>query len=132
MQLFHGLPKWCNGKESACHCRKCKRFRLDLWIRKIVCNRKWQSAPVFLPEKFHGQRSPVDYSPWGHKESDTAERLHLWAIEGSEGPPPPKFPVLRKLHPEKTAKELVSSWGALPGTLSGTLPLALEHTSSPV
>ena len=29
------------------------------------------STPVFLPEKSNGQRSPVGYSPWGHKESDT-------------------------------------------------------------
>ena len=29
--------------------------------------------PVFLPEKFHEQRSLVDYSPWGHKDSDTTE-----------------------------------------------------------
>jgi len=23
--------------------------------------------PVFLPEKFHAQRSLVGYSPWGHR-----------------------------------------------------------------
>ena len=28
------------------------------------------NPPVFLPEKFHGQRSLVGYSPWGPKESD--------------------------------------------------------------
>ena len=38
--------------------------------------RKWQSTPVLLPGKSHGQRSLVDYSPWGRKESDTTERLH--------------------------------------------------------
>ena len=32
---------------------------------------------VLLPAKSHGQRSLVDYSPWGHKESDTTERLHF-------------------------------------------------------
>ena len=26
-------------------------------------------TPVFLSGKFHGQRSPASYSPWGHKES---------------------------------------------------------------
>ena len=36
---------------------------------------KWQSIPVFLPGEFHGQRSPVVYSPWGHKESDTTKQL---------------------------------------------------------
>ena len=29
--------------------------------------------PVFLPGEFHGQRKLVNYSPWGHKESDTTE-----------------------------------------------------------
>ena len=33
-------------------------------------------APVFLPEKSHGQRSLVGYSPWGCKESDMAEWLN--------------------------------------------------------
>ena len=28
---------------------------------------------IFLPGKFHGQRSLVAYSPWGRKESDTTE-----------------------------------------------------------
>ena len=38
--------------------------------------RKWQPTPVLLPRKFHGWRSLVGYSPWGHKESDMTERLH--------------------------------------------------------
>ena len=28
-----------------------------------------------LPEEPHGQRSLAGYNPWGHKESDTTERL---------------------------------------------------------
>ena len=38
--------------------------------------RKWQPTPVFLPGKSHGWRSLMCYSSWGHKESDTTERLH--------------------------------------------------------
>ena len=38
--------------------------------------RKWQPTPVFLPGESHGHRSLVGYSPRGHKESDTTERLH--------------------------------------------------------
>ena len=30
-------------------------------------------TPVFSPGEFHGQRSLVDHSPWGHRESDTPE-----------------------------------------------------------
>ena len=54
---------------------------------KILCKRKWQPTPVLLPGKFHGWRSLVGYSPWGHKESDAAERLHfklyLYTFPGS-------------------------------------------------
>ena len=32
---------------------------------------------MFLPREFHGQRNLEGYSPWGHKESDTTERLTL-------------------------------------------------------
>jgi len=39
--------------------------------------RQWHPTPVLLPEKSHGQRSLVGCSPWGHKESDTTERLHF-------------------------------------------------------
>ena len=39
-------------------------------VRKIPWRRKCLSTPVFLPRKSHRQRSLVDYSPWGHKESD--------------------------------------------------------------
>ena len=59
-----GLPKWYSHKESACQCRRCKRrLRFDPWIRKIW-RMKWQTTPVFLPGKSHGQRSLVGYSPW--------------------------------------------------------------------
>ena len=42
--------------------------------------RKWQPTPVLLPGEFHGCRSLVGCSPWGHKESDTTEWLHFLSI----------------------------------------------------
>ena len=39
--------------------------------------REWLPTLVFLPEEFHGQRSLLDYSPWGPKELDTTEQLTL-------------------------------------------------------
>ena len=47
------------------------------WVGKIFWRRKWQPTLIFLPGEFHGWRSLAGYSPWGHKESDTAERLTL-------------------------------------------------------
>ena len=51
----------------------------DPWVGKIPWRRAWHSTPtpVFLPEESHGQRSLVGYSPWGRKELDTTEQLHL-------------------------------------------------------
>ena len=47
----------------------------DLWVGKIPWRRERLSIPVFLPGEFHGQRNLAGYSPWGHKELDTTERL---------------------------------------------------------
>ena len=44
--------------------------------RKIPWRSKWQPTPVFLLEKYQGQRSLVGYSPQGCKESDTTEQLN--------------------------------------------------------
>jgi len=49
------------------------RLGFNHWVGKIPWRREWQATPVFLPREFHGQRSLVGYSPWGHKESDTTE-----------------------------------------------------------
>ena len=59
-------------------CLQCRRPGFDPWIGKIPWRRKWQSTPVLLLGKSHGQRSLVGYSPWGHKESDTTEQLHTF------------------------------------------------------
>ena len=34
--------------------------------REDPLDRKWQSTPVFLTGKFHGQRSLASYNPRGH------------------------------------------------------------------
>ena len=42
-----------------------------LWVQSLSwkdsLKKEKQPTPVFLPEKSHGQRSLVAYSPWGHK-----------------------------------------------------------------
>ena len=69
-----GLPGW-RGRESACQCRRHKRFGFDPWVQKTPQSRKLEPVPIFLPGKFHGQRILVGYSSWGHKESDMTEQL---------------------------------------------------------
>ena len=72
------------------------RPRFDSWVLKILWGREWLPIPVFLPGEFHGQRRLLDYSPWGHKESDMTERLtvqtrskhlHMSTVTYTEQPP---------------------------------------------
>ena len=49
----------------------------DPWVWKFYWRKESQPIPVFLPEKFHAQRSLAGYSLQGCKESDTTETLIL-------------------------------------------------------
>ena len=71
-------------KESACNAED---LGLDSGVMKIPWRREWQPTPVFLPGEFCGQKSLTGYSPWGHKESDLAERLtytHIHTLSAHE------------------------------------------------
>ena len=48
------FPDGVSGRESSYQCRRCG---FDPRIRKIPWNMRWNSTPVFLPGKFHGQKS---------------------------------------------------------------------------
>ena len=71
-----GLPWWLRQLRI---CLKYGRPGFDPWIGKIPWRRAWQLRGNPLQysclENPHGQRSLAGYSPWGHKESDTTERL---------------------------------------------------------
>ena len=80
-----GFPGGASGKEPACQCRRRKRLEFNHWVRKIPWKRAWKPTPVFLPGKFHGQRSLARYTPEGCKELDTTEGAILecevkWAL----------------------------------------------------
>ena len=64
---------------------------------KIPWRRKWQSTPALFHGKSHGQRSLIDYSPWGRKELDMTERLHFHF----------HFPSSQLFYPVRYMKSLV-------------------------
>ena len=68
IRSVHLKPRW--------QCRSHRGRGFDPWVGKIPWRRKWQPTPVFLPRKFHGQRSLEGYSPWDCKESDMTEYTH--------------------------------------------------------
>ena len=59
------FPGGSVGKESTCNAGD---------LGSIPGWRVWQPTPVFLPGEPPWTEEP-GYSPWGHKESDTTERL---------------------------------------------------------
>ena len=68
-----GFPSGASGKRTRLPVQETKRHGFSPWVGKIPWRRVQQPTPVFLPGESHGQRSLMGYSPWGHKESDTAE-----------------------------------------------------------
>ena len=76
-----GFPGGSDSKASACNVG---RPGFHPWVGKFPWRRKWQPALRLLPGKFHGRRSLVGYSPWGHRESDVTEQLHFWMLAGGQ------------------------------------------------
>ena len=90
--VYSRMGMIAKGKENSNHCGSFHFLIQDFPIAQMVKNlparqetwvqslgqedpwrRKWQSTAVFLPGESHGQRSLAGYSPWGHKELDTAK-----------------------------------------------------------
>ena len=56
---------------------QCRRPLFNPCVGKIPWRSKWQTTPIILPGKSHGQRNLVYFSPWGRKELDRTERQTL-------------------------------------------------------
>ena len=65
-----GFPSSSDSKESACNAGNPGSVP-----GLGTAPAEWLPTLVFLPGEFHGQRSLVGYSPWGHKESDMTKGL---------------------------------------------------------
>ena len=74
-----GFPGGSDGKESA----KAGDPGLIPGFGRSPGGGRGNVLQYFLPREIHGPRSLAGYSPWGHKESDTTERLtHLLVYRG--------------------------------------------------
>ena len=76
------LSGGASGKEPACQCKRCKRLRFDLWVRKVPWRGAWQPAPVFLPGRIPWTEEPgglpsMGLQRVGHDWSDLA-RMHFF------------------------------------------------------
>ena len=55
---LQGLPRWLNGKKSACQCRSYRRCRFDLWVWKI----HWGGNGT--PLQYSCLGNPMDRGAW--------------------------------------------------------------------
>ena len=90
--VFLNMPLWLRGSKNidyyptslVAQTVKHLSTMWETWVQslgqEVPWRRKWQSTPVLLPGKSHGQRSLVGYSPWGCKESDTTEWSSLHPV----------------------------------------------------
>ena len=76
------LLSWLSGKASACNAGDAGDLGSIPGSGRSP-GEGWQPTPVFLLGKFLRQESLVDYSPWGRKESDTTEHVHVHTLKGS-------------------------------------------------
>ena len=89
-----GFPRWLNGEESTCQCRRRRSCGFNPWVEKIPWRMKWQPAPVSLLGECRGLRSPAGCRPCGHEESGTTEQTGSCIC-----PPHPEPPSQPPLHP---------------------------------
>ena len=55
-------------------------INIKMWFLSLNMEKAMAPHSVLLPGESHGWRSLVGYSPWGHKELDTTERLHFTSL----------------------------------------------------
>ena len=66
--ILIGASQVSQCKESACQCRRHRRYGFDpwTWVQSLgwedTLNEKMATYSVFLPGKFHGQRSLAGYT----------------------------------------------------------------------
>ena len=69
-----GFPNDSSGKEYTCNAGDIGDMGLSPGLGRSPWRRKWQTTPIFLSEKSHGQRSLAGYCPKGLKELDMTKQ----------------------------------------------------------
>ena len=81
------MQGFCNGSvgKNPPAIQEAQKMWVRSWARKIPWRRKWQSTQVFLPGKFHGQRSLAGLQSMGSQKVRHDRRylhFHIYKIRG--------------------------------------------------
>ena len=110
--LWQGLPWWLRQLSI---CLQWGRSGFGPRVGKIPWRRKWQPTSVLLPGKSHGRRSLINYSPWGHKESDTTASLFIYIV----------FTTIFACVPAKSLQSCPTLWTSWTCTVARQAPLSV-------
>ena len=95
--VFSKWPALTGGASPAAECKRILLSIQETWIQSLggedPLEEEMPPTPVFLPGKFLGQRSPMGYNPWGHKEPEITEHVER-ALTGGYFPDLPWVPYL--------------------------------------
>ena len=69
--------RWCSGERIRLLMQETQKTWVQSLDLKDPLEKRWKPTSVFLPGKFHGQRSLMDYSQWGCKEWDMTKHSVL-------------------------------------------------------
>ena len=105
---------------------------MQVWslVREDTLEKGMTTHTVFLPGDFHGQRSLVGYSPWGHKESDTTKWLNTLANNEWEASGKRKLFLNAQKEKREKAKIRESPSGWLMWPAPGFLVIVLYFSAS--
>ena len=68
------------GRKAMTNLNSILKSRDTILPTKVCRRRQWHPTPVLLPGQSHGRRSLAGYSPRGHRELNTTERLHFLGV----------------------------------------------------
>ena len=74
------LPRWCNGKESACNAGDTEDAGLIPELGRLPAVGNGNPLESSCLENPHGQRSLAGYNPWGCKVRQDWACIHRWRV----------------------------------------------------
>ena len=80
------MPYCLLGSPSACQCRRCKRYWLDPWVRKIPWRRTWHSSNLawrILWTEEAGRLQSMGSQRVRHDQSDLEQHTYCLLINDS-------------------------------------------------
>lgn len=82
--LYHGIPRWCNGKNPPAVPRRCKRCGFDPWVGREAWRRGNGTLQDSCLENLSWTEEPGGAEVHGVKESDKTASL-VWRAMVVEG-----------------------------------------------